>query len=67
MEMSDLTEMPILNKTLGPVHTGRGGVGKCCLQKMEHLVANGSVHTALQATSKDLRANLCANLLTRPV
>ncbi len=32
-------------------------------KKMEHIVANGSVHTALQATSKDLHSNLRANLL----
>ncbi len=52
---------------LDPVHTGRGGAGKCCLQKMEPFVVNGSVHTALLATSKDLPTNLHANLLTRPV
>ena len=33
-------------------------------QKMEHIVPNRSVHTALQATSKDLPANLRANLLS---
>ncbi len=35
--------------------------------KMEHIVACWSVHTALPARSKDLCANLHANLLTRPV
>ena len=55
------------NKTLGPVHTGCGGARKCCLQKLEHIVPNGSVHTALLAASKDLPANLRANLLTHPV
>ncbi len=48
-------------------NTGRGSARKCCLQKMEYIVANGSVHTAWQATSEDLGANLPANLLTRPV
>ncbi len=48
---------------LGPVHTGCGGARKCCLQKMEHIVPNGSVHTALPAASKDLPKNLRANLL----
>ncbi len=36
-------------------------------KKLKHTVVNGSVHTALQATSKDLPANLHTNLLTRPV
>ncbi len=35
----------------GPVHTGRGGARKCCSQKIERIVANWSVHTALPATS----------------
>ena len=34
---------------------------------MEHFVANGNVHSALQATSNDLPANLHANLFMRPV
>ncbi len=46
----------------GPVHAGRGGAHKY-LQKMEHIVTNSSVHTALQATSKGLHANLHANVL----
>ena len=36
-------------------------------QIKEHIVANGSVHTALQATSKVLLTNLRASLLVRPV
>ncbi len=36
-------------------------------KKMENIVVNGSVHTALQATSNDLPANLRVNLLPRPV
>ncbi len=52
---------------LGPIHTGRGTPCNTRKQIMAHTAVNGSVHTALQATSKDLQANLHANLLTRPV
>ncbi len=39
----------------GPVHTGCGGARKCCMQKMEHIVANWSVHTALQAVASNIK------------
>ena len=46
----------------GPVHTGRGAPCNTRVHaKQEHTAVNGSVHT------KGLRANLCANLLSRPV
>ncbi len=62
-----LVRKAVYQVPLGPVHTGRGGARKCCMQTMEHIVPNGSVHTALLATSKDLPTNLRANLLMRPV
>ena len=40
---------------LGPVHTGRRGARKCCTQKMEHIVANWSVHTALQTIASNIK------------
>ena len=36
-------------------------------KKKEHIVTYWSVYTALRTTSKDLQANLHANLLTCPV
>ena len=42
------------NDALGPIHTGCGGARKCCLQKVEPIVACWSVHTALPARSMDL-------------
>ena len=37
----------VLYKLFGPVHTGCGGARKWRKQKLEQIVANGSVHTAL--------------------
>ena len=42
-------------RTLGPVHTGRGGARKCCMQKVEHIVANWSVHTGLQTIASNIK------------
>ena len=39
-------------------HAGRGGASKCCMQQMEPIDANWSVHIALPARSKDLHANV---------
>ena len=55
---------------LGPVHTGHRGARKCCTKKWNILLPIGvfTQHCKqLQATSKDLQANLRANLLARPV
>ena len=41
--------------SLGPVHTGRGGARKCCKQKMGQIVANWSVHTALQTIASNTK------------
>ncbi len=43
----------------GPVHTGRGGARKCCTQKMEHIIANWSVHTALQTIASNIKGFAC--------
>ncbi len=47
------TNLPTLG--LGPVHAGRGGARKCCTQKIEHIVANWSVHTALETIASNIK------------
>ncbi len=54
-------QRPKSQRYLGPIHTGCRAPCNRCTQIMEHIVVNGSVHTALQATSMDLHANLLAN------
>ena len=50
-----LPESIALPNILVPVHTGHVGAPKCCMQKMEHIVANWSVHTALQTIASNIK------------